>query len=190
MTPLNYLFISFFLLVSSFTFAQKIENNTEKKQRITRLEGGISVGGSGSVYFFTYNSGSNFQAMHGVQLTDQSAVLLGIGVEKYVIGTLLPLTVQVDQNLGRRNRQIFKIHGGHAFEFSNNADTNYQQKGGLAAGIDYGWYLFKRPKMRLYTTFGYRFRRTVLVYKPFANNPEIRNYTNNHLIGINGGVEF
>lgn len=189
------LFIKYFLffIFSIFPllfYAQETAMTSPKMSHLTRLEGGTSVGGSGSVYFFTYNGGSHFQVAHGVRVNSYSAVLAALGLEVYETGTLLPLTIQADRNFGKRGRQLLKVHGGYAFEFSNHADTNYRQQGGLAAGMEYGWYLFKKPKLGLFTTVGYRFRRSVLVYQPFANSPEIKNNTNNHFISLNAGIEF
>lgn len=184
------LFISFFISSYLFSQEQNITSSSMKKEHITRVEGGLAVGGSGSVYFFAYNSGQYFQVSHGVRLNERSVISLAAAFESYSSGNLLPLSFYADRNFGKRSNQILKIHVGYSFGFANRANNNYQHKGGLAGGINYGWYLFKRPNVRMFTTFGYSFRRTVLVYSPFENRPQIRNRLDNHFLGINAGFEF
>lgn len=160
------------------------------RRHLTRLEGGISVGGSGSVYFFAYDSGVHFQMAHGLCLDERSNILAAAAYENYRDGNLLPLTLQADRTFGKNAHQLLKIHAGYAFGFNHGADTNYDYRGGAAAGAEYGWYLWKGKKMRLFMLFAYRFRRNAIVYRPFENAQSIRNRRDSHLLGINAGIEF
>ena len=178
-----------FLYLPSVLPAQ-ITDNSFREKSFTRLSGDYKIGGTGDVYFFTYNGGLGFSAARGYRFSDRFSLAAEVSFEQLKDANLLPLTLTAARHFGKKRKRFLQLHLGYAVGFTNGVYENYSVGGGIATGADYGFYLFKGEKMRLLASFGYHFRRSRLTYRPFAGGSEIHDRLDNHFVSLRSGIEF
>lgn len=171
-------------------FLRGQEESGVLKKTFTRLSGDYKIGGTGDVYFFTYNGGLGFSAAQGYRISERFSLAGEISFEQLKDANLLPLTLAAEHHFGKKRKRFLKIHLGYAFGFTNGVYENYGVGGGLATGADYGFYLLKTENIRLLASFGYHFRRSGLKYRPFTGGAEIHDRLDNHFVSLRTGIEF
>ena len=157
---------------------------------IHEIEGGYFVGGSGSVYFFTYNSGLSLSYSTGWKLNDDVSLSGTIGIEQNIEGTLFPLLAKFKKDLGKRKNQFLSLHGGYALGSGEDENSSFKYGGGLAGGIAYGVYLFKFKKIKMFSELGYKLRQVNLKFEPFDGGGTTTNKLDNHFLRLQIGFQI
>ncbi len=174
------------LCAQTNTSSDTIKNNG----LIYELEVGYQVGGSGSVYFFTYNSGFNFNIAVGKQLREDVSLTGSIGVENNREGILYPLAVNLKKNFGKKHNSYFLGQAGYAWGSGDNESSAFSYHGGPLAGIAYGMNLLKIKQAKIYAQLGYKLRSTDIRFQAFDDTELISNKLDNHFLALQFGVQF
>ena len=164
--------------------------DTTPKRLVHEIETGFFVGGSGSVYFFTYNSALSLSVATGWQLQEDVTLMGAIGIEQNLEGTLYPLTANLKKYFGERNNQFATLQAGYSFGSGENENSSFGYGGGLAAGLSYGHNLVRIKTSKIYAQMGYKLRQTNLTFQPFDGSGTINDKLDNHFLALQLGIQF
>jgi len=170
--------------------SSKTNDSSQKTGLIYELEAGYQVGGSGSAYFFTYNSGFNFNIAVGKQLREDISLTTSIGTEKNNDGVLYPLAINMKKYFGSNLSQYFFGQVGYAWGNGDSESSAYSYHGGPLAGIAYGMNLLEINAIKVYAQLGYKLRRTDLRFQAFDDSEIVSNKLDNHFLALQFGVQF
>ena len=191
---MNHIIFSLFLILSSTSLLYAQTNmsssDLEKSKLIYEFEVGYQVGGSGSAYFFTYNSAINFNVAVGKQIREDVGLNGSIGLENNLDGILYPLALNLKKYFGANHNSYFLGQVGYAWGNGNNESAAFSYHGGALAGIAYGMNLIEIKGTKIYAQLGYKLRRTELRFQAFDSSETIINKLDNHFLALQFGVQF
>lgn len=165
-----------------------VENTPTKL--IHEVEVGYYVGGSGTVYFFTYNSALSLSLATGWYPKDDVAVTGAIAIEQNIEGTLYPLTANLKKYFGEHTNQFVALHAGYSFGSGENENSSFEYGGGPAGGITYGINVLRIKQSKIYAQIGYKLRQTNLSFQPFDGSDIVSDKLDNHFLAFQLGVQF
>ncbi len=157
---------------------------------IYEIETGYFIGGSGTVYFFTYNAALGLSFATGWELQDDVTLLGAVAIEKNLEGTLFPVTANLKKHFGKSKNQFATIQAGFAFGSGENENSGFNYGNGLVAGLSYGLNLLHINNAKIYAQLGYKLRRTNLSFTPFIGSDSVNNILENHFVAFQVGVTF
>ena len=184
------LFLLIFTVMFTSMLCAQSKMAKEKTAPIYELEAGYQVGGSGSLYFFTYNSGINFNIGVGKQIKEDVGLTGSIGVEKNLEGILYPLAINLKKYFGKKSNHYFLGQVGYSWGNGENESSAFSYYGGPLAGIAYGMNLMRIKKLMVYTQLGYKLRRTEVRFQAFDTTEIISNKLDNHFLALQFGLQF
>lgn len=164
--------------------------NQQPKPLIYELVGGYMVGGSGVVYFFTYNSAIHLSLGVSKALSENTTAGLSVGLEKNKEGVLYPLTAKVKKTFGKKSGQFVDLQAGYAFGNGSSQNDNFEYDGGAVISLAYGIFLLDINSTKLYTQLGYDLRRTNVSFQPFEGSDLVTKQIDNHFLGLKLGLQF
>lgn len=157
---------------------------------IHEVQLGYFVGGSGTVYFFTYNSALSASLSTGWYLKENVALLGSLGIEQNIEGTLYPLTANLKKYYGTHKNQFVTLQAGYAFGSGENENSSFAYGGGPAGGIAYGINVLRIKQTKVYAQIGYKLRQTKLSFQPFEGSDIVSDRLDNHFLAFQLGVQF
>jgi hypothetical protein len=196
MKSINTSKISLFLLISlGILFSVNAQSSilVEEKESsplIHEIETGFFVGGSGTVYFFTYNSALSLSLATGANIGEHASLMGSVGIEKNIEGTLYPIAANLKRYFANRKNQFVAFHMGYGFGSGENENSSFEYGGGPLGGIAYGINVLNIKGTKVYAQIGYKLRQVNLRFQPFDGGDLVNDKLDNHFIAFQLGVQF
>ncbi len=157
---------------------------------IHEIETGFYVGGSGTVYFFTYNSALSLSLATGKHIGEHATLMGSVGIEKNIEGTLYPIAANLKRYFGKRKNQFVAFHVGYGFGSGENENSSFAYGGGPLGGLAYGINVLRIKQTKVYAQIGYKLRQVNLSFQPFDGSDTVNDKLDNHFIAFQLGIQF
>ncbi len=179
--------IAAILLLSGFT----ISAQQTTSQRLTHLEAGYLLGGSGDGFFFVLDHGFAFTMAHGARWGGFS-LLGGASYQVFLRSNHVPIFLEAGTALGKRGKGNFRLRLGYSLAQSQGPAEaqEYRLKGGWMVAPAYGLNLFNGSKGQLQAWLGYNYHRATLRFKPFGSGQAAQSALHFHLFSLKMGYTF
>ena len=179
------------LLVCTFSTSDIFAQAVKESSTLTyQAEIGYFVGGTGTVYFFTYNRGLSAKLAVGKSVTEDVLISGSIALEDNQEGRLYPLLANLKKSFGKDTNQFVNFQAGYAWGSSENQNDDFEYQGGVAAGLSYGVNLLSIKETDVYAQMGYRLRQSIVTFQAFEGGKSVSSNLDNHFVALQLGVQF